>query len=223
MDERFISNKVKKLPEYHPNMSLWCIQSLELQHSKALPITDPAITYDDLDKILYDQNLVTIMPLIYAVVYGNKEIVKSLLDSGNNINKRNYFGISALHTAVGYARIDIVKMLLEYGANVNIRDYNGETPLHIAALTGGGLESTDEQEYLMIVRMLLQYGAGVNAQNNKQETPLHMALKYGAEEMAKLLLSSSADPTLRNGEGLTAYDLTDKNIFSIGLVTKRAK
>jgi ankyrin repeat protein len=76
--------------------------------------------------------------LLEAVIHGNKELVKSLLEQGADPNERGTSVMSSLtHAAYcedipGYPAEAIIKLLLSKGARVNEQDGYGKTALHRA-------------------------------------------------------------------------------------------
>lgn len=62
-------------------------------------------------------------PLIGAVMYGNINIVKTLVDSGANINYMNEFGQTALGQAVILRKLEVIFFLLQKGADFRIPMY----------------------------------------------------------------------------------------------------
>jgi E3 ubiquitin-protein ligase XBAT32/33 len=76
-------------------------------------------------------------PLHYAAAQGHHEIVSLLLESGVEINLRNYRGQTALMQACQYGHWEVVQTLILFNANVHRTDYlNGGTAVHFAALHG---------------------------------------------------------------------------------------
>jgi ankyrin repeat protein len=72
-------------------------------------------------------------PLHLASSSGREAIVRLLLDSGADINSKNYFGETSLHKACqGVRSKEIVKLLLERGVNLDCKDNFGKTALDIA-------------------------------------------------------------------------------------------
>jgi hypothetical protein len=58
-------------------------------------------------------------PLMYACIYGHKEMTKYLIDAGSNVNLRDNTGISSLACALQRKHKEIVKMLIGAGAVVD--------------------------------------------------------------------------------------------------------
>ncbi|KAL3655023.1 hypothetical protein CASFOL_000809 [Castilleja foliolosa] len=66
-----------------------------------------------------------------------REIVSLLLESGVDINLRNYRGQTALMQICQYGHWEVVQTLILFKANIHRADYlNGGTTLHLAALNG---------------------------------------------------------------------------------------
>ncbi|KAL5699369.1 RING-type E3 ubiquitin transferase [Ranunculus cassubicifolius] len=76
-------------------------------------------------------------PLHYSASQGHHEIVSLLLDSGVDINVRNYRGQTALMQACQHGHWEVVLTLVLSKANIHKVDcLNGGTALHFAALNG---------------------------------------------------------------------------------------
>ena len=62
--------------------------------------------------------------------YGNLPAVRALLESGEDVNKRDpELGQTALHLAAYFDKPVTLKVLIEAGADVNAQMSNGATPL----------------------------------------------------------------------------------------------
>src|SRR6185312_2736626 len=70
--------------------------------------------------------------LLEAAHWGKKAQVEELLSKGANINAKDSYGGTVLHSLT-YSNIETVKLLIAKGANVMARDPTGRTPLHSAA------------------------------------------------------------------------------------------
>jgi len=74
-------------------------------------------------------------PLDRAVGAGFKDIVVLLIAKGANVNTKDNWDWTPLHSAV-YGHKDIVELLIAKGADVNARDAEGRTPLSYAKEEG---------------------------------------------------------------------------------------
>jgi ankyrin repeat protein len=96
------------------------------------------------------------------------------------------------------ARLATLKRLASAGADLSVPNSDGSTLLHQCA--GGS--------YPQICRYLIGHGLRVNARTAAGETPLmSAAISRRPIETLRLLLSSGANPTLRNVAGMTAQQL----------------
>jgi len=146
---------------------------------------------------------------------GNLPAVRALLESGEDVNKRDPQGQTALHLAAYFDRPVTLKVLIEAGADVNEPDGNGATPLLMAAYTNN----------VMIVMELIDAGADVNLEHRKPHetdpelegsTPLHMAVQYAYEGCVVALIRGGADIHRRTNTGMTSLEYAiDKNFEKI--------
>ena len=71
--------------------------------------------------------------LLSAVIHGNSDLVKNLLENRVDVNEREErHKITPLHFAVQKGDKDIIEILLLAGANPNVKDIFHRTPLHYA-------------------------------------------------------------------------------------------
>ncbi|KDO62371.1 hypothetical protein CISIN_1g0146962mg, partial [Citrus sinensis] len=102
----------------------------DLQEAKALLEYNPRL-------VRYSTFGVRNSPLHYSAAQGHHEIVSLLIESGVDINLRNYRGQTALMQACQHGHWEVVLTLILYKANIHRADYlNGGTALHLAALNG---------------------------------------------------------------------------------------
>lgn len=92
---------------------------------------------------------------------------------------------------------ELCAKLIEHDADVN---KPGWAPLHYAATNG----------HIQIMQLLLDNHAYIDAASPNGSTPLMMAAMYGNASAVKMLLEAGADPTLKNGIGLTAIDFANR-------------
>jgi len=71
-------------------------------------------------------------PLMLAVVFGNREAVRLLIEAGADINIRSKSGSTALHLACFHGRPEIAKWLLDSGADRTTKNTYGATPIDLA-------------------------------------------------------------------------------------------
>lgn len=76
----------------------------------------------------------TLSPLCNAVVQGDFETVKKMVEFGSDINESSN-GMTPLMIAARYNRVKIVEFLLENGAKTNLKDAKGKTALKHAELS----------------------------------------------------------------------------------------
>lgn len=193
----------------------------DLQEAKALLEYNPRLAR-------YSTFGVRNSPLHYSAAQGHHEIVSLLLESGVDINLRNFRGQTALMQACQYGHWEVVQILMLFKANIHKTDYlNGGTALHFAALNGhtrcirlvladyvpskpdfwtavrrsaqdSSLSDSDEDGGLSKI---------VNGRADGGITALHMAALNGHAESVQLLLDLGASVTDVTMEDGTTIDL----------------
>lgn len=71
-------------------------------------------------------------PLHFAVIEGNTQAVRVLLQSGALVSAVDYLGNSPLHYATEIGKVDIIRMLVEFGAKIHLQNKEDLTPSQIA-------------------------------------------------------------------------------------------
>ena len=107
-------------------------------------------------------------PILHlAVIHGELEKVRFLLEHGANATICDIDNRSALHFAMqpdsSFHPLEIPSLLIQHGADVNTQDNHGRTPLHYACL----IKSPN------LARLLLQNGADMTIEDEKVKTPLN--------------------------------------------------
>ena len=88
-----------------------------------------------------------------------------LLKYKANINEKDMFGDTVLHTAAMLnAGQEVVELLVSNGADVNARNKEGVTPLEISLKNGD----------IPTIKYLAQNGANIHTQNTRGESPLSL-------------------------------------------------
>lgn len=140
-------------------------------------------------------------PLVLAVREGAMRVFAVLLDDpATQVDAPALNGNTALMMAAYKQNQPTAEALIAKGAAVN---RPGWTPLHYAAASGDDA----------IARLLLQHGARLDARSPPASggfTPLMMAAREGHDASARLLLDAGADPSLKNGEGMTAARIAER-------------
>jgi len=113
-------------------------------------------------------------PLRYAMVFGNVDVARILIQHGAEVKDKDILPELA---AYGRGGAEMAKLLLEAGADVDEATSGGYTPLIIAAGRG----------YTDIVRVLLEAGANVHAVGTSNKTAKSLAYARGYIETAKLI------------------------------------
>ena len=135
-------------------------------------------------------------PLMQAVLYGDAQSVRLLLNSGAEPNVRNEAGATPLMWAVN--DLEKTRLLLDRGADVNARSEDSRTALLIAAGRFGSRE---------VVKLLLDRGADIKAISpgvGGDMTAVTEAARLGDETLLRLLMERGADLKAA-GPGPLAY------------------
>ena len=124
----------------------------------------------------------------------NPTQVRTLLDSGADVNGTQADGMTALHWTVYHDDAATATLLVRSSADVNAANIYGVTPVSLAAMNGNA----------DIVRLLLDAGADADATLQGGETVLMTAARAGSSEAVTALLAGGADPNAREERDQTA-------------------
>ena len=133
-------------------------------------------------------------PLMYAVLYGDADSVRLLLEKSADPNARNDRGATALIWAADNA--EKTRLLLARGADVNARSEDGRTALMVAA----GLFGSNS-----VVKQLLDKGADPKVTGLSlfgPWNPLIAAARTGNEAVMRMLIERGADPKSADFPGI---------------------
>ncbi len=142
-------------------------------------------------------------PFFDAAERGDIRSLKSQLESGTSLDKRNPKGETALMVVARNNNEPATKFLLSKGSDVNSKDKAGFTTL-MAASEGGNIG---------IVNSLLARGARVNDVSTDGTTALLAAAQKGRVSVVDILLMKGADMNAKDKDGMTALGYAKKNKF----------
>jgi len=163
--------------------------------------------------------------LIFAARSNDLESVKTLLDSGVNVNQQSGYGWSALLVATQNRYYKLGAYLIERGADVNLAHNGGWVPLYLATdnrnIEGGDYPvRKPDMDHLDFIKLLLDKGATVNHRvkdssetrtvftnqwlDENGATAFLRASQSGDLELMKLLISRGADPKINTALNVSA-------------------
>lgn len=133
-------------------------------------------------------------PLADAAEQRDKASVRTLLQTGVDVNAAQIDGTTALHWAAYHDDAEMVALLVRAGADVTVVNRYGLPPLVQASTNGNAA----------IVKLMLEAGADANTMMKGGETVLMLAARSGNAGAVKALLARGADPNSRERLGQTA-------------------
>jgi uncharacterized protein len=122
--------------------------------------------------------------LMQAAGEGDLQAIAACIQSGIDLNSRDWLGETALTTATKAGRLNVVDRLLQAGANPNIQEAQGQTALMLAATSGN----------TNIATSLIHAQANLNIQDPNGGTALHKAAFFGHNEIVELLAGAMTEP-----------------------------
>jgi ankyrin repeat protein len=158
-------------------------------------------------------------PLMSAAAAGHADIVKFMLENGADPTIRDNGGRTAMDAARSAGAMDVVRVL-ERAAAPSARGaapaqaaagnaaapsgpwakYNGKFKADALFRDAGG-------GYLDEVKSIVQGGGDVNWVREDGRTPLMSAAEAGHADVVAYLLQQGADPSVRDANGKSAFDL----------------
>jgi ankyrin repeat protein len=174
-------------------------------------------------------------PVHRAAVGGRREILELLIEASSDLDQGNSLA-TPLGAAIGAGHQDIAVRLLEAGADPQrVPEFGGELPIFeavkqnalnvVQALLNKGAAVDPVSREVSIGDPLAALGGMENfadlfkglevpdmggpGESLKRVTPLHLAAVLGYAEIVRCLLEGGADPSRRDGEGRTVFELAN--------------
>ena len=143
-------------------------------------------------------------PIFYAQ---NREALEFLLSSGAQINEKNDMSLTPLLYQIQVSKNQmnpdlIDAFLAQSNLDLNAEDQGRRTLLHFCAFNG--LVS-------LCKRIINENKISINSVSRRGNTCLHAAAEAGHLELVRLFLGEGADPTIRNIQGRTPADVSQKD------------
>ena len=130
-------------------------------------------------------------PLHYAILGGNEETVRYLIERGAKTNAQNVYLESVLHWACKEGDLAIIRLLVQHKASVTALDSEGNSPMHWAA----------EYDNEKVILLLLESGghSSLHIKNEDGHTPRQVAKRNKSKQALAALRkipSSCSHPCL---------------------------
>merc|ERR1712168_1211334 len=115
---------------------------------------------------------------LYYVAEGNTDEVRAWLENGQEVDKADSYGNTALLLAAEKGFLAVCQLLLEFGADLHHANTAvGWGALHFAAYEG----------HREVIKLLLEYGADPDKLDNSGDTPESWAVEWGNTGCAQIL------------------------------------
>ena len=157
---------------------------------------------------------------------GDVEKVKSIIDTGININQKGKNSITLLHLACEENNPEMIALLLSYKPNIYCTDKWLRTPIIIIASTEIKKIKDDNEKELAKrntrtnAQQLIEYGMSVNERDKLDRTPLMYCAINDNDTLATYLLThKKLDITLQDIGGsdalMTSFYESSHNVFKV--------
>lgn len=156
------------------------------------------------------------LSLLSAARDGNVNRLRSIIESGTDINVKNSEGWTPLMISVLKGHFETARLLVSKGASLEEKNNSGWTALRFASSIGdteimtmlvehgADVNSRDEKGWTILmnaadegnavsVRVLLQYGVDKEARNLAHESALSLALRRGHADIVHMLKKTGAE------------------------------
>jgi ankyrin repeat protein len=151
---------------------------------------------------IYDYIYAQTTPILYALQYGNLDIVSTLIRHGSDPNTiLNGLKMTIFHFVCRYGELQNMKLLLglkSHIINVNCRNKEGDTPLHLLMLLSSVPSTQNYVNLQSCIQLLLDHNVDVNIKNNYGVTPLFYLVKWGRIPIKRNLIQLLLNHTNTN-------------------------
>ena len=138
-----------------------------------------------------EKNGLGVTAVMWAAIYGKKDVVKYLVEKGANIHLKANNGMTVLLYATSRGHMEIAQYLIEQGADIHNRDELGHSSsFHILLSDNVALKD-----------YVLKHNANINEQNNTGQSPLHVLSSRKNLDIIKYLINNGANINLKDING----------------------
>ena len=142
-----------------------------------------------------DKGLINTVPLHFAAMTGNTEMIERLIQIGAKLNEIDSAQCTPLHYAARYDQLTAYQVIMENNPIIN-PECGYMTPFHMAAKHG----------HFSICELIINNVEDKNPKNVDGETPLHYAVEGGFLEICKLIIEKVIDKNPKDECGITPLD-----------------
>lgn len=157
---------------------------------------------------------------MYALKYGNIELISFLIQKGADVNRRCPGANFPLYIAIKKKRgVAVIDLLLSNGAEINAKAFGGTIALTEACTT-----HCEWGNYEDVINFLIQKGANVsNVGQFGDETPFYVMMLRGAEDYDDKTVASGINIFVREIAKLRSFNKTFVYKLDIDLIKKYPK
>ena len=120
--------------------------------------------------------------VMWAAIYGKKNVVKYLTEKGANIHLKANNGMTALLYATSRGQMEIAQYLIKQGADIHQTDGLGHSSYFHILLT----------DNVTLKNYVLKHNENIDEQNTSGQTPLHILASRKDVRLVKYLIDNGA-------------------------------
>ena len=159
--------------------------------------------FEELECDPENTGLTNTVPLHFAAMTDNTEMIKRLIQIGAKLNEIDSFQCTPLHYAAHKGHLTAYQAIMEINPTKN-PECGYMTPFHMAAKHG----------HLRLCKLIIDNVEDKNPKNVDDETPLHYAAEGGFLEICQLIIDNVIDKNPRDQSGQTPlhYSINSSNL-----------